>query len=211
MNHHKDKPVTRMCNHPELYPAAWGQTKPEPAYMIGCIHNASCPVCGFGWGVHPHDFNCPDRLTQGNDMAKLNPKADTAPVESAPSPSQEPDTLDSILEGVFEHDDDDHNTCDSNYFDCSCGKKKVYWGNMHTHKDQTIKWLPCTCSAKQEKAKLVAALETMMLERLVSELQELNHFYPGEPSTAQTVSDKSIKRLNELRAALRALVGGSHE
>lgn len=50
-----DKPKY-MCHHPELFPTAWNQPKPEPAEMIyscECGENYSCPVCGWGAGKWP--------------------------------------------------------------------------------------------------------------------------------------------------------------
>ena len=46
-----------LCNHPELQPTDFNQEKPEPAEMITCEcgKNATCPVCGFGWGNIPCD------------------------------------------------------------------------------------------------------------------------------------------------------------
>lgn len=57
---------TIMCGHPELmmFP------KPDPTAMVGCEHCATCITCGFGWAVHPHDFNCPKRLTKATDKRK---------------------------------------------------------------------------------------------------------------------------------------------
>ena len=42
-----------ICNHPEL--TMLGQLGSEPCEMITCEcgQNASCPVCGFGWGGLP--------------------------------------------------------------------------------------------------------------------------------------------------------------
>jgi len=44
-----------ICEHPELRPTMWKQKKPEPCEMVTCAcgQNASCPVCGFGWGGVP--------------------------------------------------------------------------------------------------------------------------------------------------------------
>ena len=45
-----------ICWHPESIPA------PGPGQMIGeCpIHNATCPICGYGWGQDP-SCDCPER------------------------------------------------------------------------------------------------------------------------------------------------------
>lgn len=67
---------TRLCGHPEMHPTQWGETKPAPAFMIGCIHNHSCPVCGFGQGMHPHNqWDCPDRLGEVTDLRLDDPEA----------------------------------------------------------------------------------------------------------------------------------------
>lgn len=43
-----------LCNHPEMIPTQWNQSKPEPVEMIGpCEHNMICPICGWGWGCSP--------------------------------------------------------------------------------------------------------------------------------------------------------------
>ena len=43
-----------VCNHPGILPITWNQPRPEPCKVVGsCIHNYSCPVCGFGIGCDP--------------------------------------------------------------------------------------------------------------------------------------------------------------
>jgi len=52
-----------MCMHPELIPTQWNQKRPEPERVVGtCIHNYSCPICGFGIGTYP--CGCDDELSQ---------------------------------------------------------------------------------------------------------------------------------------------------
>lgn len=47
------------CDHPELIPTHWNQSKPE-AYTgdtCDCGKNFTCPVCGYGFGCYPCDCN----------------------------------------------------------------------------------------------------------------------------------------------------------
>jgi len=46
-----------VCHHPHLYPTQWNQAKPEPCTMntCQCGKNATCPVCGYGFGQYPCD------------------------------------------------------------------------------------------------------------------------------------------------------------
>jgi hypothetical protein len=50
-------PNKPMCSHPELIPTQWNQPKPEPCEMNVCTcgKNATCPVCGHGFGCYPCD------------------------------------------------------------------------------------------------------------------------------------------------------------
>lgn len=67
---------TKLCGHPGLHPTAWGQERPAPAFMVGCIHHYNCPVCGFGQGTaFPHNPNCPDRLGEVIDLQPSDPEA----------------------------------------------------------------------------------------------------------------------------------------
>lgn len=78
------KSITKapVCNHPELH----GVSIP-PAKMVGCVHNATCPACGFGWGLHPHNsYKCPDKFTEVNDLVATDQEATTPPVESVQLP-----------------------------------------------------------------------------------------------------------------------------
>ena len=47
-----DNPI---CCHPELGPMAWELKRPEPCEMLTCEcgQNATCPICGYGWGGLP--------------------------------------------------------------------------------------------------------------------------------------------------------------
>lgn len=86
----KPLPEVTYCNHPELYMA----NKPSPTPMFGCVHNATCLTCGFGWGMYPHDMlDCPDRLATVNDMADERPDDPQKPLESVQSPPQEAGVL----------------------------------------------------------------------------------------------------------------------
>lgn len=48
-----------VCNHPELIPTSWNQPRLAPAKMncCACGQNATCPICGWGWGAYPCDCN----------------------------------------------------------------------------------------------------------------------------------------------------------
>ena len=50
---------TPVCSHPELRPTHWDQPRPAPMKMVACDCglNASCPICGYGWGAYPCNCN----------------------------------------------------------------------------------------------------------------------------------------------------------
>jgi hypothetical protein len=55
------------CDHPELIPTHWNQSKPE-AYMgdtCDCGKNFTCPVCGYGFGCYPCDCTPKDFTSCG--------------------------------------------------------------------------------------------------------------------------------------------------
>ena len=63
-----DKPKW-MCNHPELFPTAWADSRPEPAeiiYSCECGENWACPVCGWGAGTYP--CSCTRGRHKGQDL-----------------------------------------------------------------------------------------------------------------------------------------------
>ncbi len=55
-----------LCNHVSLVPTQWEQKKPEPCEMneCACGKNASCSICGWGWGTWPCDCNKNEPLVQ---------------------------------------------------------------------------------------------------------------------------------------------------
>lgn len=89
-----------VCYHHLLVPTQWNQPKPEPRTMITCAcgQNASCPVCGYGWGTAPCECDEDDILVSSGILPVLIEEAKNAPQEKG---SWE-EVLDEILEEYSE-------------------------------------------------------------------------------------------------------------